>query len=536
MNVSPVTNEEVAVRQSIRFAMVLLGSLLGGIIASPTFAGKENNSVIWASVGVPRHLNPAVQSGVYTMQPGAQIFASPLRVDGDWKIQPYLAESWEFSSDQKTLTLKLRKGAKFHDGVPITSADVAFSLMTVKKYHPFRLLSQVEKIDTPDDNTVIVHLSQPSPALLLSMTPPFCPILPKHIFDDGQPLPTHPRNVNPVGSGPFKLVDFNPEQHIILEKFPDFFLPGRPKLDRVVIKIFKDANALALAMEAKEADFAALITDISSIDRLAKLPNLVVSDEGGRGVGPLIWIAFNTAKKPFDDVKVRQAISFVLDREFITKRLQRGRTQIATGPIAPSSPYYTSDVELYKVDLAKAERLLDEAGLKKNAQGIRFKTSILFTAAGRDYSQNVAEYMKAQLKRIGVDLELVPVPDFPSWAKRVGGHDFDMTTDNVFNWGDPTIGVDRTYLTSNIRKGVVWSNTQSYSNPRVDELLAKAAVETNEDKRKQLYKEFQQIVVRDAPVAFINVVPHYSAYDKRLKGLPMSIWGSHAPIDELSWE
>jgi peptide/nickel transport system substrate-binding protein len=111
-----------------------------------------------------------------------------------------------------------------------------------------------------------------------------------------------------------------------------------------------------------------------------------------------------------------------------------------------------------------------------------------------------------------------------------------MTTDNVFNWGDPTIGVDRTYLTSNIRKGVVWSNTQSYSNPRVDELLAKAAVETNEDKRKQLYKEFQQIVVRDAPVAFINVVPHYSAYDKRLKGLPMSIWGSHAPIDELSWE
>ena len=86
--------------------------------------------------------------------------------------------------------------------------------------------------------------------------------------------------------------------------------------------------------------------------------------------------------------------------------------------------------------------------------------------------QNIAEYFRSQFRRIGVDLELRQTPDFPTWARRVGGHEFDMTMDLVFNWGDPVVGVHRTYLTSNIRKGVVWSNTQSYSNPRVDELLA----------------------------------------------------------------
>ncbi len=302
------------------------------------------------------------------------------------------------------------------------------------------------------------------------------------------------------------------------------------------MRIFTDSNALTLAVEAKEVNFVPFLAEVAQIDRLANTKGITVTDKGGEGIGPLIWIAYNLTHKPFDDVRVRQAISYMIDRDFITKRLQRGRTVIATGPITPGSPYYNPDVERYKLNQAKAEELLDAAGLKKDAQGNRFKTTITYAPGGRDYTQNIAEYAKAQLKKVGIDLELTPAADFPSWAKKVGDQDFDITMDAVFNWGDPMIGVNRTYLSSNIRKGVIWSNTQSYSNPKVDELLTKAAAEPDLEKRKADYMEFQSIVVNDAPVMFINVLPTTTAYDSRLKDVPTGIWSATSPIDEMHWE
>ena len=117
----------------------------------------------------------------------------------------------------------------------------------------------------------------------------------------------------------------------------------------------------------------------------------------------------------------------------------------------------------------------------------------------------------------------------------MSNYDFDLTMDTVFNWGDPIIGVNRTYLSSNIRKGIIWSNTQQYSNPKVDQLLQDAAVETSPEKRKALYSEFQKIVVSDVPIYFVNVTPYYNAFSKGLAGLPTTIWGVMSPLDELYW-
>jgi peptide/nickel transport system substrate-binding protein len=193
-------------------------------------------------------------------------------------------------------------------------------------------------------------------------------------------------------------------------------------------------------------------------------------------------------------------------------------------------------VERYKVDLKNANQLLDASGHKRGANGSRFALTLDFIPGNPEMQQSVAEYLKAQFRGIGIDVQVRAAPDFPTWAKRVGGQDFDMTMDSVFNWGDPVIGVNRTYLSSNIRKGVIWSNTQSYSNPKVDDLLERAGIEPNPEKRKALYKEFQKIVVQDAPIVFINVIPYYQVYDKRLKNLPVSIWGAAAPVDEMGFE
>ena len=149
--------------------------------------------------------------------------------------------------------------------------------------------------------------------------------------------------------------------------------------------------------------------------------------------------------------------------------------------------------------------------------------------------ENIA-YMKTQLRKVGIDLELRVSPDFPTWSQRVGNHDFDVTIDHVYNWGDPVIGVNRTYLSSNIRKGVIWSNTQQYSNPRVDELLALAGQEMDLEKRKALYAEFQKIVVDEVPIYYMNVIPYKTVYKKGLAGVPDGIWGAVAPMDEMKWE
>ena len=282
-------------------------------------AQQQPSTLVWGIAGNPRHLNPAVQSGIFTMMPGAQIFASPVRIDADWKAQPYVAESWSFSEGNKVLTLRIIDGATFHDGKPITAEDVAFSIKVVKDNHPFQaMLASVEKIEARDARTVVLTLKEPNPGILLALSPPFTPVLPKHVFGDGKDLKSHPANAQPVGSGPYKVVEFKSGEHIILEKNPSFFIKGRPHFDRVVMKIFKDTTALAVAIETKQVHFAPFMSDLALVDRLASVAGLTVSEKGGHGIGPLNWLAFNTARKPFDDKRVRQAISFAIDREFIT--------------------------------------------------------------------------------------------------------------------------------------------------------------------------------------------------------------------------
>jgi peptide/nickel transport system substrate-binding protein len=141
------------------------------------------------------------------------------------------------------------------------------------------------------------------------------------------------------------------------------------------------------------------------------------------------------------------------------------------------------------------------------------------------------EYIKPALAKVGIDVQLRNAPDFPTWARRVSSFQFDMTMDSVWNWGDPVIGVHRTYLSSNIREGVIWSNTQRYTNPKVDALLEAAGRERDPSKRKALYTEFQRIVVDDVPIAFLYE-PNFSVGFRRLADPRASVWGLMAPMQD----
>jgi peptide/nickel transport system substrate-binding protein len=445
-----------------------------------------------------------------------------------------LAEKWSLAADGKSLTLNLRKGAVFHDGRPITSEDVAFSIMAIKANHPFTtMMGPVEKVETPDPHTAIIRMSTPHPAIVLAMSPALCPILPKHIYGDGTDLKVHPRNTTDVvGSGPFRLTEFKAGQRVVLERFDKFFLAGKPYLDKIIVNINPDSNSLLLGLERGEIQMIPYATNSTELKRVAANPALNLTNKGFEGIGALNWLAFNTAKKPLNDVNVRKAIAMAIDKKFISKALHGGFSQPADGPIVASSPFAIPDLITYPLDLKKAAEMLDAAGYKAGANGERFKLTIDYLPGQDEQQKNVAEYIRAQLKKVGVMVDVRASADFPSWAKRMATRDFDMSMDVVFNWGDPIIGVHRTYLSTNIRP-IVWTNTQSYNNPKVDELLNTAGSLLDPTKRKAYYATFQKIVTDELPIHFINNTPYHTASSKKVMNVPTTIWGPASPFDEV---
>jgi peptide/nickel transport system substrate-binding protein len=521
-------------RRLLQAATALSAGSIFGIPLEVAAQAAKGGVLVIGSTQAPRHLNAAVQSGIATMMPAAQLFASPIRMDKDWKPQPYLAERWTLSPDNRSVTLVLRKDALFHDGRPITADDVKFSIETIRDNHPFKsMYGPVNAVTINDAQTAVIRLSEPHPAVLLAMSTSLTPIIPKHIFGDGTDVKVHPRNGNPVGSGPFRLVEFKPGEHIVMERFDRFFLKDRPRLDRIIVKLFKDPGSLLLAFERGEVDVHQAVTDPRELERVRKMPAVQVVKSAAPAVGPIVWLAFNTKSPKLADKRVRQAINFAIDKKYILDTLLGGINARATGPIAGGSPYYTAEVERYDLNLARAAQLLDAAGLKPGANGVRLALDV-DTIPGSADLKTIQEYLKPTLAKVGIEVNVRQSPDFPSWARRVSSLQFDMTLDAVYNWGDPVIGVHRTWLSSNIKPGVIWSNTQSYSNPKVDEWLAAAGQEMNLAKRKELYRQMQKAVVDDCPVAFLYEQTFYEVYSNKVVNPPGGIWGQVDAITETT--
>ncbi len=528
--------------RNICYVLAVAAVLLGpsGLYAenslpSPPPSGGELVVSLYDS---PPHLNPAIQSGLVTAFPGAQIFAGLLRFDNEWHPKPYLAEKWEISKDGLSVTLHLVKNAVFHDGKPITSEDVAFSIMTVKAFHPFQsMLAPVERVDTPDPHTVVIRLKKPHSAILLAMSPALLPILPKHVYGSVENVKNHPANLKPIGSGPFKLEAFVPGKEIRLIKNDAFFIKGRPYVDRLTIKIIRNTLEEGLGMEIGDSHMMASFQDLNELDHLRRLDHLVVVKNGFKGIGPIYWVAFNLQQKPFNDVRVRKAMAYAIDRKFIVDAMFKGETAMETGPISSNSPFYSSHVNLYEQDFEKANRLLDEAGYPRDETGKRFSFRLTYMPERAGINRKISEYLgQLFLRNLGVEAVIEHPENFKDWMLKVSNWDFQMTIDDVFNWGDPVIGVHRTYLSSNIRKGVIWSNTQGYRNPEVDALLEQAGSELDFEKRYVLYEKFQKVITDELPVYSI-LQPFFAlAYNKNLGGANQSIWGLMSPLDTVYWK
>jgi len=216
---------------------------------------------------------------------------------------------------------------------------------------------------------------------------------------------------------------------------------------------------------------------------------------------------------------------YALDRPTMLKRIYFGLGKVATGPVSSKTRFYEKNVKQYEFSIEKAKALLDEMGLKPGADGKRVSIPYLVPPYGETYTR-AGEFIRQSFAKIGVDVQLQNT-DMAGWAEKVGNWDYAMTANLVYQLGDPALGVARTYISSNIKKGILFSNTEGYSNPEVDRLFEEAAVATSDDKRQELYSQVQKILVEDVPVLWTFEADYPNIMDKKLKNVITTAVGVH---------
>ncbi len=531
-------------RQLCTITIGALAVVVGLLAAEPSPAHaqpKRGGTLIMLVQPEPPTLASYLSTSGPIGQVTAKIYDGLLEYDFNLNPLPSLAESWQVAPDGRSLTFKLRKGVRFHDGKPLTSADVKFSVMEVlKKVHPRgpNTFRSVVDIETPDESTAVFKLDQPAPYVLRALSGYESPMLPKHLFE-GQDPKNAPNANKPVGTGPFKFVEWDKGQFIRLDRNEQYWKPGQPYLDRIVARFIPDPSTRSAAMEKGEVHFAAFdAIPFVDVNRLKALPHIAVTLEGYSMVNPITLLEINGKHPPLDKKEVRQAIAYAIDRKFIIENIWFGFGRPSTGPLNANfakTGLYTNEVRRYDAAdrIQRANQLLDAAGLKRGPDGMRFKITHDILPYGEQW-QRLGEYIKQTLGQVGIDVTLRH-EDVPTWLKRIfTNYDFDLTSDFYYNLADPVLGVHRQYLTDQIRQGTVFVNSTRYSNAKVDDLLKSGTIESNAAKRAALYKEFQKIVVEDSPIVWLFDMQFVNVYNNRFQDVVTSPLGVYGNFDRAS--
>lgn len=480
----------------------------------------------------PVILTAALNTAAPTGTVSGNIFDGLVDYDTNLKPIPALAESWETSADGLSFTLHLRKGVLWHDGKPFTSADVKWTLENVwKTIHPRNqaTFAKVRAVETPNDATVILRLSEPSVAILSSINSNGAQVLPKHLYE-GTDILNNPYNNKPVGTGPFVFKEWKKGEYILLEKNPNYWDKGKPYLDKVIYKVVPDAAARSAGLEKGEIQYATLSpVPLKDAERLGKLPGLKIETVGYEWLSPWLFLDFNVERGPLKDVRVRHALARAIDRKAVANVVWYGFAKPATSPIPSTlAAFHDASAATDTFDVKSSDALLDEAGFKRGADGNRFTLFIDYIPYGDDYKRT-AEYIKQALKRVGVDVT-IRTQDTAAYTKRVyGDRDFDLSITWFAAFSDPQIGVTRAYWSASVGKNIPWTNGSGYRSAEVDQIISKVQGEPDPAKRIALFKDFQKIVLTDLPTLPLVELKFFTVQAANLKTLTIrgdQVYGS----------
>ena len=464
----------------------LLAASLMSLTSSIAFAG---GTLYFGLSGEPSTLDTIIQPGTAGRTVKLAIHRGLVNYGIDGKISPELAESYEISPDAKEYTFHLRK-ATFHDGSPVTAADVRASLARIldpRGKAAFRNeLSIISNIETPDEKTVKLVLSKPSVALIDYLALPESVIVPAAWLQQNAGNPT----ASPVGAGPFKFTSWTRGREIVVQKYDGYYKKGKPELDEVHYVFYGDENTRVNALKSGDVDIIEYVPakDAAALKKGPDTELLSVN-------GPFMGLQFNTKFEPFSKPEVRQAIAYAVDRSVIINTAFNGLGTPIYGLPIPEGymGYSASKANYFSHDIEKAKELMNKAGYP-DGFAVRLLASSQYS-----FHQNTAVALQSELAKIGIKVTL----DLPDWATRMAkatAGDYDFTV--LGSLGEIT---DADWLSNYYYGGdklVRTNNSPYFNDPQINELLDKGRATVEKAEREKIYGAFVDRALELSPLDF----------------------------------
>lgn len=480
--------------------------------------GKAGGTLVIARLSDANNLDPHFLTQINSAAIiHHKVYEGLVRMDKESKYVGSLASEWK-QVDDVTWEFKLRTGITFHDGTPFNAEAVQKTIARVQDpavgSNRANLFEAIKEVKVVDDNTVQFILNYPYAPLLSVLASAEGGILsPKAIEQYGKDLTKHP-----IGTGPYKFESWTPGQEVVLVK-NDNYWGDKPKLDKVVFKTVPEDTTRLAMVETGEAQVAEQLP-VTEVDRVKNSANMTL---GRYASFSSEHIGINNKKKPFDDVRVRQAIALAIDKPTIIQGVYNDVGTVAHSSISPTMVGYSANVKDLGYDIEKAKKLLADAGY---ANG--FKATVYLN--DNKARVNVAEVLQQQLKQINVDLE-VKVLEFGAYIDAASKGETDLF---ISGWGNATGDADyNQYNLFHTKSHGAPGNHSFYSNPEVDKLIEEGRKEKDEEKRKQIYEKAQQLEMDEVAVVPYRFAENLAAIEKGVEGVWISPAG-HIEIDEIT--
>lgn len=506
---------------TLLFLVILLfGCRKGGDLQRYEEKGKPvyGDSLITSSIGEASNLIPILASDSASHDIAGHIYNGLVKYDKNLNIVGDLAESWDFSPDKLSITFHLRKNVRWHDGKPFTVRDVLYTYKVIvdpKTPTPYSGdFLMVKKAEMIDDYTFRVTYAEPFAPALISWA---ASILPSHLLE-GRDITTSPLSRRPVGTGPYRFKDWIAGDRIVLTVNDDYF-EGRPYLARYIARVIPDPATMFLELKNNGIDMAGLTplqyvkqTDYTKFNRqFNKFKYLSFS---------YVYLGYNLRHPFFRDKRVRQAITYAIDKQEIVEGILLGQGVVAEGPYKPDTWAFNPHIKKYPFDPEKARILLEQAGFQKGQDGRLWKDGKPFEFTilcnqGNEVRIHCAELVQQRLSALGITVKIRVI----EWASFVNQYIDKRNYEAVIlGWTipqDPDI-FDIWHSSKQRPKEL---NFMGFENKGVDDLLVRARRTFNQEERKQYYWKIQDILAEEQPYTFLFIPYATLAVHKRIKGI-----------------
>jgi peptide/nickel transport system substrate-binding protein len=445
------------------------------------------------------------------------------------EIYPWLAKNWEISADNTVYTFHLVDNVTWQDGQPFTAYDVNYTLnfLMTGNVRVSPKLYYISRVDAPDKNTLVVTLKEPNALFLTELgflIDGYYEAYPEHLYA-GTDWLTNPYNLQPVGTGPFKIVEVKSPDYVILKRNENYFRSDHPHADKLIIRYFPDVPSAIHALEVGDIDFYNGEISYAEMVRLTANPDMITK----ASYCNIHSICFNLRKAPFNDVRVRQAIGYAVNRDEVLDRLGYPTYPMKklTGTFFPNPSWsYNPNAQTPAFNSTEAERLLDAAGYPRGLDGKRLSVELLY--AEWSVWSDAVQVLKTQLASVGVDVVLNKI-EWATLIARMTAGQFDFALQGPAMLPDPHKHTLLAYSTGA-------RNFMGYNNSRVDELFDQGLRTVDQNTRKQYYYEIQEILAQDLPFIPLWSAPSVTIYRRGWHDTPQDEGVPTSKINEAGYE